>query len=167
MFSAGGIEILTGQGQSETVRIQVAAKGLQHTGQALGTPALAGGDDFSGGETAAGDSRGDVTHRQHQVHLLSFSEVEADLKIGLPHATKQVGPVREGGCCLEVKGKNLLDLGNQVPGPATGRSAGHLQRGAHLLTQAHQCRESIQLLGQRAWAESKNTHGLASGRGAD
>ena len=54
-----------------------------------------------------------MTHRQHQVDLLSLGEIDANLKIRFSHIAEQIGPVSEAGASFEAEGEHLFDAGKQ------------------------------------------------------
>ena len=83
---------------------------------------------------------GDMAHRQHQVHLLPFSEVDADLKVGFAHTTEQVGPVRKGGLGLEAERQQLFQARQKLPWSCLLGVTGHLQAGVELLADVGQSR---------------------------
>ena len=81
-----------------------------------------------------------MAHRQHQVHLLPFSEVDADLKGGCAHTTEQVGPVRKGGVGLEAERQQLVQARQKLPWSCLLGVTGHLQVGVELLADVGQSR---------------------------
>ena len=105
-----------------------------------------------------------MAHRQHQIHLLPFGEIEADLEVRFPHTAQEIGPVRQGGVGLEVEGDDFFELGQQLPRPPTGRCTGHLELASNAVAKTGQGWQPIQLHGHRPGAESKNSHRLAAGR---
>ena len=93
-------QIGAAQGKAEAVGIQPNPQGLQISLQALGQPLL--GETRCAGNPPA-PARRDMAHRQHQIHLLPFSEIEADLEVQFLHAAQRSAQsAREAG--LEVEG---------------------------------------------------------------
>jgi hypothetical protein len=66
-----------------------------------------------------------MTHRQHQVDLLSLGEIDANLKIRFSHIAEQIGPVSEAGASFEAEGEHLFDAGKQLPSGADAGITGN------------------------------------------
>ena len=136
----GFVKKLCRQGQAELIGLEFKPQGLEKRVETLGPPARAKADLVGAGKSLNGQAFGDVAHRQHQVHLLPFSEVDADLKVGFAHAAEQVGPIRKRGVGLEAEWHQLLQARQKLPWGCLLEVTGHLQGGVEFLTDIGQSR---------------------------
>ena len=107
------------------------------------------------------DPRGDVAHRQHQIHLSTGREIQTGLKVGLAHEAEKVGPIRQVGCCVEGKGITFSTAGRSFHSPRWDGSQA-AETGLQLFSGGSQGRKALKLLLKASGAENENAHEAAA-----